>query len=407
MNHAELVERIQAVLEGVALPEEVQELERRLAADASARAEFEQWQRLFVALDRVPQVSPPEGLVAAITAAAPQYSGSSRDADQLFDRPGVIGHRHPESRGAASWIRATIRRHGRSGPPLERGNMSEQQQRIGSGNRKLWVGGGIAVLALGVALIAFDIPPKSENVTGTIAPAERYRAPQDATETVKLGDQTIAQLMQNDGFDKMVKDPQLQALSKDIGIRALAQVLARSPEAARGMLANIEAAKAASENVTLAQAMLANVDASRVALAAVQAEKQAAPAAQAERQLTLSAQEAAMVAAMAAQAERVPSGGAKETGLAAAQRAELAHQMAASMAAASLIMQSVEASRAALENVAVAQAVAANVDASRILLSKDVGRVPMSSAEASLMVQRAESSRTQLDRAAQAERARQ
>ena len=289
MNHTELVERIQAVLEGVALPEQAQELERHLAADASARAEFEQWQRLFVALDRVPQAAPPEGLVAAISVATSHHFGSSHESRQLFERPNVIGYRHPEGRGAASWIRATIRRSIRSGPPVEI-EMSEQQ-RVGFGNRKLWVGGAVTVLAVGVAMIAFDIPPKSENVTGTIAPAERYRAPQDATAPVKLGDQTMAQLMQNDGFDKLIKDPQMKALSQDASIRMLAQVLAKSPEAARAILLNVDASRAAAENVALAQAILANVDASRAAL----------EAAQADRSLSGAAQEAALVAAMAAQ----------------------------------------------------------------------------------------------------------
>ena len=64
--------------------------------------------------------------------------------------------------------------------------MSEQQ-RIGFGNRKLWAGGAVMVLAVGVAMIAFDLPPKSSDVVGTIAPAERYRAPQAGAEAVQLG----------------------------------------------------------------------------------------------------------------------------------------------------------------------------------------------------------------------------
>jgi len=385
MNRTELIERIQAVLEGVASPQEAAELERVLAADPVACAEFEQWQRLFVALDRVPQASPPEGLVAAITAAAAHRLGAVRAADQLLERPNVIGYRHPERRGAASWIRATIRRSIRSGSPLESENMSEQQH-IGFGNRKLWVGGAVAVLAVGVAMIAFDLPPKSENVVGTIAPAERYRAPQDSAEAVKLGDQTIAQLMQNDGFDKMIKDPQMKALSQDASIRALSEILARTPAAGRAILLNIVASKAAVENAALARTMLANVDASRIALAAVQA----------DRTVDAAARTAAMIAAMSTQADRVP--------MLAAQRAELAQLMAGKLEASQSIMQSVEASRAAVEHMDMARLMLANIEAGRLLLSTEAGRAPLNSAEASLMLQKAAASRTQLERAVSADR---
>lgn len=391
MNRTELIERIQAVLEGVASADQGRELERVLAADPIACAEFEQWQRLFVALDRVPQAAPPEGLVAAITAAAANRLGSVRGADQLFERPDVIGYRHPQGRGAASRIRATIRRVTRSGSSLESENMS-QQQRTGFGNRKLWVGGAVAVLAVGVAMIAFDLPPKSEDVTGTIAPAERYRAPQDSTEAVKLGDQTVAQLMQNDGFDKMIKDPQMKALSQDASIRMLSQILAKSPEAARGIMLNIDASKAASENVALARGILANVEGSKTALAAVQA----------DRAVTAGSREAALVAALATEAERTPSGASREASLVATQRTDLARLMAANMEASRTILASVDASRAAVSNLAVAQAVLANVDASRTLLSKEAGRT-LNSAEVGLMLRKAEASRTQLEKAASAE----
>jgi hypothetical protein len=385
MTHPELVERIQAVLEGAASPEQRRELERRLASDASARAEFEQWQRRFVALDRVPQAAPPEGLVASITAAASRQFSAPRQPDQLLDHDHVMGYRAPERRDAAARIRGTIRPHPRPGPRQERENMSEQE-RIGS-RRKLWAGGAVAVLAVGVALIAFDYPPKSQDVTGTIAPAERYRAPQATTEPVKLGDQTIAQLMQNDGFDKAIKDPQMQSLSQDASFRLLAQVLARSPEAGRTMLGNIEATRATVENQALAKTVLANVEASRTALNAVAADKTA----------TAAVREAAMVAALTAAAERTQSADAR-VNLSVAQRTDLARAMAEKMEASSQILQSVEASRMALSTPAVAQAVLANVEASRVLMSTDAARVP-SKAEAALMLQRAEASKAQLERA--------
>lgn len=389
MTRPQLVERIQAVLEGTASPEERRELAQWLAADAAARAEFAQWQRLFLALDRVPQAAPPEGLVASITAAAAQHFSAPRQPGQLSDREHVVGYRAPEHRSAVSWFRATIRPQNRPGPHQERENMSEQA-RMGS-HRRLWAGGAVAVLAIGVAMIAFDYPPKSQDVTGTIAPAERYRAPQATNEPVKLGDQTIAQLMQNDGFDKAIKDPQMQALSQDASFRMLAQVLARSPAASRSLLGNIEATRATVENQALAKMMLENVAASRIALEAVAADKTA----------TAAVREAAMVAALTAAAERTQSADAR-VNLSVAQRADLARAMAEKTDASRQILQSVDASRFAMSTPAVAQAVLANVEAARTLMSTDASRVP-NKAEAARMLQLAEASKAQLQRA-QAER---
>jgi hypothetical protein len=68
------------------------------------------------------------------------------------------------------------------------------------------------------------------------------------------------------------------------------------------------------------------------------------------------------------------------------------------MEASRQILQSVEASQAAMRTPAVAQAVLANVEASRVLMSTDASRVP-SKAEAALMLQRVEASKMQLERA--------
>ncbi len=51
-----------AVLDGEATPAEAAELERVLAADPAARAEFDALRRLFGVLARVPRLDPPAGL---------------------------------------------------------------------------------------------------------------------------------------------------------------------------------------------------------------------------------------------------------------------------------------------------------------------------------------------------------
>ena len=216
MKHAELTECIQAVLDGVATPDQARQLEQQLAVDAAARSEFAQWQQLFVALGQTPQASPPEGLVAAVTAAADAHLQIARCRDQPLDRPAVIAYRRPESRGEASRFRAIFRRSDRSASTRERDIMSEQQ-RIGFGNRKLWAGGAVMLLAVGVAMIAFDLPPKSSDVVGTIAPAERYRAPQSGAEAVQLGQPTAAQTS-TAGADKA--DAAVKAEKADVGLKA-------------------------------------------------------------------------------------------------------------------------------------------------------------------------------------------
>jgi RNA polymerase sigma-70 factor (ECF subfamily) len=56
-------------------------------------------------------------------------------------------------------------------------------------------------------------PSSGSNVSGTVAPAERYRATQVKSDNVKLGDQTIALLLQDDKVDKLIKDPGFQKLA--------------------------------------------------------------------------------------------------------------------------------------------------------------------------------------------------
>ncbi len=354
MKHGEYTERMHAVLDGTASPERARELTLARAADAAVQAEFVQWQHLFETLGRMPQALPPEGLVAAVTAAAAQRIESMRAPHQLFAHSHVIEHRHPGDRGVVSRIRATLRRPGRSESTRESQNMSEQQ-RSGFGNRKLWAGGAVAAVAIGVAMIAFDFPPKSENLAGTIAPAERYRAPGGA-ERVKLGDQTVAQLMQNDGFDRLIKDPQMQALSQDAGIRALASALARMPLESRVMLEHLDASRAAADNIALAKAMLANVDISRTVAAELKADR-VAP-----------------------------------------EHADLARQMSANLQASMMMLGSIEAARMASAYPQLAKAIAANAQASRMLMSTDANRISVDKAQADRMLQSAEANRADLQR---------
>ena len=68
-----------------------------------------------------------------------------------------------------------------------------QQPTNPSRKRTVLIGTGIAVAAaLAIGHYVFDVPSSGTNVSGTVAPAERYRATQVKSDNVKLGDQSIA-----------------------------------------------------------------------------------------------------------------------------------------------------------------------------------------------------------------------
>src|SRR5262245_28564115 len=107
-----------------------------------------------------------------------------------------------------------------------------------SNNAKLGVAamGGISVLAIAAFAIGTVLPPTSSQMSGTIAPAERYRSAQVGEGDITLGDQSVPQLMQTDAFELMVNDPSFRALAADPGFAALA----RDPQALLAMAQNAQ-----------------------------------------------------------------------------------------------------------------------------------------------------------------------
>ena len=151
-----------------------------------------------------------------------------------------------------------------------------------SAQRKAVIGGGIAIVAaLIVWQFGFDSTPRSEDVAGTVVPAQRYRAPQAAPD-IQLGDQSLAQLMQNDAFVRLIRDPQVQAMVKEPGFPEAAQLLRNHPEAARLMLVHAESGKQVMAAPELAKTMAANAEAAQAVerTAAAAAALQASPEAQ-------------------------------------------------------------------------------------------------------------------------------
>ncbi|NOR20635.1 MAG: hypothetical protein GQ538_11175, partial [Xanthomonadales bacterium] len=92
-----------------------------------------------------------------------------------------------------------------------------------SNQKTLIVLAGLAIVIGGVAFIGGDFPAGSDQASGTIVPAERYRGEQISSEDIVLGDDSIAQFMQTDEFELLRNDEVfLEAISQEAFQTALA-----------------------------------------------------------------------------------------------------------------------------------------------------------------------------------------
>ena len=184
MTRDQLIECMHAVLDGTATPEQSMLLGAVLASDAEAAEEFAAWKALFSGLAALPPAEPPEGLVDRIAAALPDRAAPPEQilvaGVQLPARPSVVAGGQGQTTRLPPIHPAIFQR------PTK--PVSQQEHRHMNVTRKVWAGGAIVVVALGVAILVSGYPPKEENVLGTVVPAERYRAPQAGAESVKLGE---------------------------------------------------------------------------------------------------------------------------------------------------------------------------------------------------------------------------
>mgnify|MGYP000567893773 CR=1 FL=1 len=87
----------------------------------------------------------------------------------------------------------------------------------------------VGVAALGVLVFFGMNNPPGDEVTGTVAPAERYRAEQ--TNEIQLGDESIQEVLQSDIFETLVNDESFRSAMQSEELRA-----AFSSETGRGGL---------------------------------------------------------------------------------------------------------------------------------------------------------------------------
>src|SRR3990170_1171036 len=93
---------------------------------------------------------------------------------------------------------------------------------VTSQNRQyLLAAAGVIVIAAGAYALGRVYPPLGPTA-GTITPAERHVESQVGEGDVTLGDTSVAELMQTDAFEIMVKDPNFRALAASPGFKALA-----------------------------------------------------------------------------------------------------------------------------------------------------------------------------------------
>lgn len=174
MNTYATTELMHLVLDGEATPEQAQALQQQLAGSQAMRDEFAALQAVFQDFASVPQRHPPEGLVHAVMTAVNAPKTHEHDDDQLSAAPRVFGS---DLRDKHSETEASLHRIPRSEPTWRRTDMN-----------KMWIGGGIAAIAVVlVAQFGFNSKPDEKAVSGTIVPADRYRAPQATGADIKVG----------------------------------------------------------------------------------------------------------------------------------------------------------------------------------------------------------------------------
>ncbi|MBT8132734.1 MAG: hypothetical protein KJO35_10725, partial [Gammaproteobacteria bacterium] len=70
----------------------------------------------------------------------------------------------------------------------------------------------LAIFAMAIGVVAYygvKYPIPNDSVSGTVAPAERFRGEQLSSDDVTLGNESMAQLMQTDLYQQMIDDPEL------------------------------------------------------------------------------------------------------------------------------------------------------------------------------------------------------
>jgi anti-sigma factor RsiW len=192
------------VLDGEASADDARELDRLLATDTEARAEYEALRCLFEGLNAMSKAVLPEGMVAETLARIPSRPKVRHRLRQLSSRWRVFvsDSRRPRTKSPARGART------------QRNFQGEHNNRNADMNkRNLWIGAGVAAVAVIVASRYFDFPSSSD-MSGTIAPANRSVAAQPGAADMTAAPQgdvvatsvTVADDASRDGSRDAVRD---------------------------------------------------------------------------------------------------------------------------------------------------------------------------------------------------------
>ncbi|HEY8011300.1 MAG TPA: hypothetical protein VIE67_09915 [Rudaea sp.] len=185
------------------------ELELRLQGDPEARSLRVDLVRVAAALARMAPVTLPAHLHERLTAAVPSPEHSQTSWPKRWFRGRSRAVEGGGIRRRSNFFTADpYSSHSHSKQPATPHFHLQGKKTMKTS--KMLALSGLAVSIAAVVYFGLGYPPKIDQVAGTIAPAERYRAA--AVDSVELGDQSIPQLMQTDTFTRLVKDPQFRAL---------------------------------------------------------------------------------------------------------------------------------------------------------------------------------------------------
>ena len=281
MDHLELTRLMHEVLDGAASADEAGELNRLLADDPEARAQFDELERLFAGLNSMPKALPPEGLVAAVLAKLPRQHRRRDRLRQLSSRWRVLSV--DSKRALGSDPNRTSRTQRNSQYKSIRRNRDMSGPTIFSRKPKLWIGAGIAVVAIVLVARYFDFPPQM-GTQGTIAPAKRVVAEQPGAGDVNgsQSDASRSALPASTGasVDGAARDAAFRDASKDAlryGSKDALRDASTDARAARDASTDARAARDASTDARAARDASKDARASRDASVDARASRDSSP----------------------------------------------------------------------------------------------------------------------------------
>src|SRR5574337_496292 len=257
MIDARTLDLIHGAIDGELDAAATAELELAMQSNSEIRALRDDLAGIASALQRMAPVVPPEDLDQRLAAALRDLVRSGKpdpqrelraSADGRKDGAGATHSNLLQGRSYPDHARRFRRRSASRMDPASRATSTSNNHAWGTKHMKshkvVLLTGSLAVAIAAVIYFGMGYPPSNSEVSGTIAPAQRYRAATVTPADVQTGDQSVAKLMQTDTFTRLVNDasfrafatnPQFVALARNPAFAALAsnaqfQALARNAD---------------------------------------------------------------------------------------------------------------------------------------------------------------------------------